>query len=162
MTKEDFKKLFDAYFDSIRNYLFYKGADTEEATDLAQDVFMRVWEKQFDATNQSIVPLLYKMANDMFISKYRRKQLEITYLNGLTNNEIEKNSPEDTFVQKELFLKYQRALANLSEKKRSVFLMSRMDGLSYKEIANRLNLSEKAIEKRMNLTISYLKKVLQY
>jgi len=52
-------------------------------------------------------------------------------------------------------------LACLSEKQRTVFLMSRMEGMKYHEIAERLKLSVKAVEKRMTITLTYLKKVLQ-
>jgi RNA polymerase sigma-70 factor (ECF subfamily) len=61
---------------------------------------------------------------------------------------------------KELFTDYTKALAALPEKQRTVFLMARMEGLTYKEIAERLNLSVKAIEKRMSLTLAHLRKTL--
>ncbi len=160
MTKEEFKYLFDKYFDSVRSYLFYRGAGIDEASDLAQDVFLRLWEKQMDVDPKTAIRLLYKMAGDMYISKYRRVKLEMNYLNSLKNDKVD-ISPEDELKHKELFLNYKRALASLSEKQRTVFLMSRMEGLKYQEIAERLKLSVKAVEKRMNITLTYLKKVLQ-
>lgn len=160
MTKEEFKYLFDKYFDSVRSYLFYRGAGIDEASDLAQDVFLRLWEKQMDVDPKTAIRLLYKMAGDMYISKYRRAKLEMNYLNSLKNDKVD-ISPEDELKHKELFSNYKRALASLSEKQRTVFLMSRMEGLKYQEIAERLKLSVKAVEKRMNITLTYLKKVLQ-
>ncbi|UCH13169.1 MAG: RNA polymerase sigma-70 factor, partial [Bacteroidales bacterium] len=56
---------------------------------------------------------------------------------------------------------YVKALSELSEKQRTVFLMARMEGLKYREIAERLNISIKAVEKRMSITLAYLKKALQ-
>ncbi len=79
MTKEEFKLLFDNYFDSVRSYLVYRGAEKEQASDLAQDVFLRVWEKQMDIDIKTALRLLYKMARDMFISQYRRETLEMNY-----------------------------------------------------------------------------------
>ena len=70
-------------------------------------------------------------------------------------------SPEDELRYKQLFENYTKALSNLSEKQRTVFLMARMEGLKYHEIAERLDLSVKAVEKRMSVTLAYLKKVLQ-
>jgi RNA polymerase sigma-70 factor (ECF subfamily) len=160
LTKEEFKYLFDSYFDSVRSYLFYRGAEKELASDLAQDVFLRLWEKQIDVDSKTAIRLLYKMAGDMFISKYRRDKLENNYMNSL-NNDRDDVSPEDQLRYKELNSNYTKALATLSEKQRTVFLMARMEGLKYHEIAGRLNLSVKAIEKRMSITLAYLKKVLQ-
>ncbi len=160
MTKEEFKYLFDKHFDSVRSYLFYRGAGMDEASDLVQDVFLRLWEKQIEVDPKTAIGLLYKIAGDMYISKYRRVKLEMNYLNSLTNDRVD-ISPEDELKHKELFTNYKKALANLSEKQRTVFLMSRMEGMKYHEIAERLKLSVKAVEKRMNITLTYLKKVLQ-
>ena len=160
MTKEEFKYLFDTYFDSVRSYLFYRGAGSDEASDLAQDVFLRLWEKQMDVDPKTAIRLLYKIAGDMYISKYRRAKLEMNYLNSLKTDRVD-ISPEDELKHKELFSNYKKALASLSEKQRTVFLMSRMEGLKYQEIAERLKLSVKAVEKRMNITLTILKKALQ-
>ncbi|TFH26757.1 MAG: RNA polymerase subunit sigma-24, partial [Bacteroidia bacterium] len=46
MNKEQFKSLFDRYFDDIRRYLYYRSGDEALSTDLAQDTFMRIWEKE--------------------------------------------------------------------------------------------------------------------
>ena len=159
MTKEEFKVLFDKYFDAVRSYLIYRGADKEVATDLAQDVFMRVWEKQLKIDTKAVLSLLYKMAGDMFISRYRRETLELNYRKSLKFDEHD-DSPEDQMQYSELRLKYTKALAQLDEKHRTVFMMARMDGLKYHEIAERLNLSIKAIEKRMSQTLAFLKKAL--
>ncbi|MBN2611260.1 MAG: sigma-70 family RNA polymerase sigma factor [Bacteroidales bacterium] len=160
MTKEEFKKLFDTYFDSVRSYLVYRGADKEQATDLAQDVFLRIWEKQLAIDSKGILGLLYKMAGNMFISRYRREMLELNYRNSIKFEE-QGFSPEEQMQYNELQQKYTKALAQLDEKHRTVFLMARMEGLKYHEIAERLNLSIKAIEKRMSQTLAFLKKALE-
>jgi RNA polymerase sigma-70 factor (family 1) len=160
LTKQEFKILFDTYFDSVRSYLFYRGADKEHASDLAQDVFLRIWEKQMDIDLKTVRRLLYKIANDMFVSQYRREDLEMNYRKTLKKDTSD-ISPEERLQYNELFTNYTKALAELPEKQRTVFLMSRMEGLKYKEIAERLNVSVKAIEKRMSLTLAYLRKTLQ-
>ena len=160
MTKEEFKILFDTYFDSVRSYLFFRGAEKEQASDLAQDVFLRIWEKQLDIDPRTALRLLYKIANDMFISQYRRADIELNYRKSL-KKDMSDISPEEHLQYTELFANYTKALAGLSEKQRTVFLMSRMEGLKYQEIAERLNLSVKAVEKRMSITLAYLRKKLQ-
>ncbi|MBN1416158.1 MAG: sigma-70 family RNA polymerase sigma factor [Bacteroidales bacterium] len=159
MTKEEFKVLFDSYFDAVRSYLFYRGAEKEQASDLAQDVFLRVWEKQLDVDPKTALRLLYKIAGDMFVSRYRRETLEMKYRKSL-KNDTDDFSPEDRLRYNELHARYTKALAALSEKQRTVFLMARMEGLKYHEIAERLNLSVKAVEKRMSIALAFLKKAL--
>lgn len=160
MTKEEFKVLFDKHFDSVRSYLFYRGADKELATDLAQDVFLRIWEKQLAIEPKGILRLLYKIAGDMFISRYRRETLELNYRKTLKFNDSNV-TPDERLQYNELKENYTKALAQLNEKQRTVFLMSRMEGLKYHEIAERLNISVKAVEKRMSNTLAYLKKALE-
>jgi RNA polymerase sigma factor (sigma-70 family) len=160
LTKEEFKVLFDKHFDSVRSYLFYRGADKELATDLAQDVFLRIWEKQLAIEPKGILRLLYKIAGDMFISRYRRETLELNYRKTLKFNDRDV-TPEERLQYNELKENYTKALAQLNEKQRTVFLMSRMEGLKYHEIAERLNISIKAVEKRMSNTLAYLKKALE-
>ncbi len=152
--------MFDTCFDSVRNYLVYRGADKEQASDLAQDVFLRVWEKQLEVDQKTALRLLYKIAGDMFVSRYRREVLEMNYRASLKFDTAD-ISPEESYRYKELFDNYTKALASLGERQRTVFLMARMEGLKYQEIADRLNISVKAVEKRMNIALAYLKKTLQ-
>jgi len=160
LTKEKFKLLFDTYFDSVRSYLFYRGAEKEQASDLAQDVFLKVWEKQFDIDLKAASGLLYKIAGDMFISQYRREKLELNFKTALLKDTADV-TPEDQFRYRELLSMYTKILAGMNEKHRIVFMMSRMEGLKYREIADRLRLSVKAVEKRMNIALSILKKTLE-
>ncbi|MEA1886515.1 MAG: RNA polymerase sigma-70 factor [Bacteroidota bacterium] len=161
MTQEEFKGLFDKYFDSIRAYIYYRCGDTETATDIAQEVFMQVWEKQFEIRGGRIKSLLYKISGDLFISKYRRKELEQRYMHSIELDYPE-DSPEEQVQLKELTARYEKALAALPENQRIVFLMSRNEELKYSEIAERLNISVKAVEKRMNKALSYLREALEY
>ena len=102
---------------------------------------MRLWEKQFVVDQKTIKPLLYKIAGDMFVSKYRREVLEMKYIASHKLQDDESSTEED-LSHEELRDKYQKALNNLNEKQRTVFLMSRVEELKYKEIAERLGLSE--------------------
>lgn len=156
MTKEQFKYLFDAYFDSVRSYLYFRGANPDDASDIAQEVFLRLWEKQFIVDKAKAKSLLYKIAGDMFVSKYRRDMLEINYIASNVNRDTEP-SAEEALHHKELLETYKTALNNLNEKQRTVFLMSRVEGLKYQEIAERLDLSVKAVEKRMSAALKFLK-----
>ena len=156
MTREEFKELFDRNFDSVRSYIYYRCGDKEVATDIAQDVFMKVWEKKFDSKKGNIKGLLYKIASDMFISNYRRRETEGIFRKTIEINYYER-SPEDSFEYNELKTKYEQALVAMNNNQRVVFLMSRVEELKYSEIAERLNLSVKAVEKRMKFALQFLR-----
>lgn len=159
MTKDEFKNIYDQYFDSIRNYIYYRSGDAELATDIAQDAFFKVWEKQFKYEPKKIKSLLYKISSDLFISQYRREKLAREYMTEIKFG-FREEEDNNNLEYKELKEKYERALARLPEKQRTVFLMSRIEELTYKEIAERLQLSVKAVEKRMSIALSELKHVI--
>lgn len=156
MRKEEFKLLFDTYFEDVRRYVLYRSGDEEIATDVAQETFMRVWEKQMVVDPQRVKGLLLKIAGDLFISQYRRKQVANNFFNTFQPSG-KSSTPEDELSFQELLKAYDVALKTMPEKQRTVFLMNRIDELKYKEIADQLGLSVKAIEKRMSLALEHLK-----
>jgi len=156
LTQQDFKKIFDQHFDAIRSYIYYRSGNSELATDIAQDTFMRLWEKQMKLENHKVLGLLYKIAGNLFVDRYRREKLELDYKNRFEFR-FKENTPEDQLQYKELKERYEVALVKMPEKQRTVFLMSRKDELKYHEIAERLELSVKAVEKRMKHALAFLK-----
>lgn len=160
MTKEKFQACFDKHFDAIRNYLYYRSGDAELATDLAQDVFMRIWEKQMVLEDGQTKGLLYKMASDSFVSHLRKLKVRKEYLESMPL--AFKTEPSESSMDYEVLKKqYEKILSTLPEKQRVVFLMSRMNGLTYQEIAERLTISVKAVEKRMRNALGQLRSGLQ-
>jgi RNA polymerase sigma-70 factor (family 1) len=156
LNHQEFQQLFDQYFERVRNYIFYRCGDPELATDIAQDTFMRIWEKRLIPDKGKEKALLFKIAGDIFISDYRRKQTALKFAET-TNNEPDSPSVDHELDNKELTAMYEKALSQMKENQRIVFLMSRNDGLKYREIAEHLDISIKAVEKRMSDALDYLK-----
>lgn len=161
MTNEDFKSCFNELFDAVRNYVYYRCNDGELATDIAQEAFMKIWEKDFVYHPQKTKGLAYKIANELWINQYRKSisvkkyQLTLSYDSLSTDNEHQ-------LEYQELKEKYEETLSRLPLNQREVFLMSRMEELTYKEIAERLDIGVKAVEKRMSLALKELRKALTY
>ncbi|WP_206609989.1 RNA polymerase sigma factor [Maribellus luteus] len=155
MTQQEFKELFELHFAQVRNYVFYRSGDTEIATDIAQETFMKVWEKNGSFSADRITGLLYKIANDLFISHYRKEQRSFQFFKHY-RPEAETRSPEDELAFEQLKTRYDKALQHMQENQRTVFLMSRVENLKYTEIAEMCMISVKAVEKRMKKALEYL------
>ncbi len=156
LDKTEFKQLFDHYFDAIRCFIFYRCGDADAASDMAQDVFTKIWEKRQQLHRSHIKSLLYKMANDLVISNYRKDMSRSDFEQSLSATG-EHLSPEEEFSFIELSATYAGVLAKMPESQRVVFLMSRNDELKYSEIAECLDISVKAVEKRMSAALHLLR-----
>ena len=155
MTAKDFKMIYDAHFDDLRRYLFYRSGDQDLSADIAQNVFMKVWTKKIEIASGNIKSLLFKMATDEFISHIRKKKVEKEYIENVNLKLIREPDNNDDLLEKKVL--FQKALNQLPEKQKTALLMNKMQGLTYKEIAEVLNLSQKAIEKRIGLALKALK-----
>lgn len=155
LTAKYFKMIYDAHFDDLRRYLFYRSGDQDLSADIAQNVFMKVWTKKIEIASGNIKSLLFKMATDEFISHIRRKKVERDYNNNIDLRLIRESDTDDDLSDKKL--RFEKALNQLPEKQRTALLMNKMQGLTHKEIAETLNLSQKAIEKRIGLALKALK-----
>ena len=161
VVKEVFKKCFDLWFDELRNYIAYRCCDEALATDIVQEAFLKLWEKKLDFEGDKTRGLLYKMAVDLWISQYRKQQSEKKYRLSLTWKQSHEQT-EELLYYEELKVKYEQAISDLPDKRRQVFLMSRMDALTYQEIADRLEITVKAVEKRMKLALEELRQRFNY
>ena len=155
MTAKDFKMIYDTHFDDLRRYLIYRSGDQDLSGDIAQNVFMKVWTKKIEIASGNIKSLLFKMATDEFISHIRRKKVEKEYTESIDLRLIREPDNNDDLLEKKVL--FQKALNQLPEKQKTALLMNKIQGLTYKEIAEVLNLSQKAIEKRIGLALKALK-----
>ena len=156
MTAKDFKMIYNTHFDDLRRYLIYRSGDQDLSGDIAQNVFMKVWTKKIELASGNIKSLLFKMATDEFISHIRRKKVERAYSDSIDLRLVqESDSGDDELKDKKE--QFKKALNQLPEKQRTALLMNKMQGLTYKEIAESLNLSAKAIEKRISQALGTLK-----
>ena len=158
-NRDQFRKLFEKHFKSLRNYVYYRCGDAELATDIAQDTFVRVWEKGIELYDGKEMGLLVKIANDLFVSAHRRMKVGQRFQNSI-NMGIESFTPDEQMSFNEMQAKYEKALAEMNETQRVVFLMSRQEGLKYAEIAERLGIGQKAVEKRMSNALDYFREKL--
>ncbi len=159
MTQREFKILFDTHFESVRRFIYYRIGDSELATDVGQETFMKIWEKQITPDSGKEIALLYKIASNILISRIRKDKSAMNYRKSMVLN-YETNTPSDQLEYEETKIKYETTLLSLSDKQRTVFLLSRVEELSYKEMSERLEISVKAVEKRMSQALASLRKAL--
>ena len=160
MTAKDFKMIYDLHFDDLRRYLTFRSGNQDLSGDIAQNVFMRVWTKKIEIGSGNIKSLLFKMATDEFISHIRKKKVEKEYTDSIDIRLTQEPDTDDDLSDKKQ--RFEKALNQLPEKQKITLMMNKMQGLTHKEIAEILNLSQKAIEKRIRLALETLKQNLNH
>lgn len=154
-----YESLFERYYARYVNFVDEIINDREAAKDLVQESFIKVWlNKERLDSDLSIGNYLYVLVKRATINFIRDRKfaesLSTELAEGLSSNE----DGEQRVVARESIRRIQGAVDHLPPQRRTVFLMSRQQGLSNKEIAAQLQLSEKTIERHITLALSSLRK----
>ena len=157
-----YRELFYAHARHVRNFLFYKGASATEANDLAQEAFLRLWRDCAKVSVEKARGYLFAVAGNLFLDEKKHEQVVLRFQRQAPAAEASnEENPHFDLETKELQDRLERAIEQLPENQRVVFLMNRMDKMKYAEIAAYLDLSVKAVEKRMHLALVELRQILK-
>lgn len=153
-----FTKVFLDYSETLFNYLFYKSGDAKLSEDLTQESFLQLWQNCAKVAHSSVKGYVFTTGRNKLYNIFEHKKVQLKF-QQLKHKESTNESPEFILESKELKLQLEQAISDLPEKQRVVFLLSRMDRKTYKEIAEIIGISKKAVEKRMYLALDTLRKV---
>ena len=154
-----FKVLFMKYFPVVKYFIANLIKSETVAEELAQDVFVKIWEQRIRLhVIKSFNSYICKMAKNMSLNYLEHKYIEALYLEkyqGETSFSIE----EDYFA-KELELFVELAVKNMPTKRKTIYEMSRKNGLSNDEIALKLGISKKTVENHLNIALNEIRKLI--
>jgi RNA polymerase sigma-70 factor (ECF subfamily) len=151
-----FKTVFDENYIYIRNYIYYLSGDMVLAEDLVQDVFVQLWEHRARIRHETTRAFLFTVARNGYFKHRRRQTLDLRFKN-LFFEQVENQSPEYLLEIREFDEKLQKAISSLPEKCRTIFLLNRIDGMTYREIAESTGVTQKAVEKQMTKAMALLR-----
>ncbi len=154
-----FEKLYFKYCKKLYNFVFSICKNREDTEGLVQLVFMKVWEKRTEIdTEQSFSGYIFRIAKNSLLNKIKKKLNERVYLDYLLSRpEDLSNSVEKNINFLELNLEIDRLIKNIPEKRRKIFLLSRMEGLTYREIAAKLNISVNTVNTQISKSLEELR-----
>jgi len=156
--EETFRRLYLKYAKDIRQFLFFKTQNIERAEDMMQDAFIKLWDNCSNVSFDKVKSYLFTTANHLFINQFRHDKVVRAYENQSTTLDKEVENPEFIAIEKEFLEKINNTIAALPEKQREVFVMNRIEKKKYKEIAELLDISVKAVEKRMHQALVVMRK----
>jgi len=144
-----FEELYAKHSKSLYNFIYYKCGNQAQSEDLVQEAFIKMWNNCAKVLFEKAKSFLYTVTNNLFLNEVAHKKVVLKY-KQIPKNEATNEDPEFLLEEKEFMVKLQNAIADLTDGQREVFLLNRIDKKTYKEIAILLNISVKAVEKRMH------------
>jgi RNA polymerase sigma-70 factor (family 1) len=157
-----FSSFFKNHAKSLRNFLFYKFGNKEQAEDLTQEAFIKLWQNCASVPIEKAKSYLYTIANNSSLNVIKHKKVVLEYEKKYTGLDRTNENPEYILEEKQFKTKLLKSIEDLNETQRVAFLMHRIDGKKYSEIAQELNISVKAVEKRIHLALVTLKKTIDF
>lgn len=151
-----FSRIYQKWGQALFNFIRYKTKDIDQANDLVQEAFITLWDHCADVTPEKAKSYLYTVANRKFLNQVAHLKVVQKHQNSSTLL-YDAQSPEYLMQEKEFNTKLQSAIESLPEGQKTAFLMNRIDQMTYAEIAEALDISVKAVEKRMHLALKTLR-----
>jgi len=145
-----FSSFFKTNAKTLRNYLYFKFGNEEQANDIAQETFIKLWENCVNIPEEKAKSYIYTVANNATLNQIAHQKVVLNYAKSNLNADETNLSPEFLIEEEEFKIKLEKAISNLTEGQRTAFLLNRIEGKKYKEIAEILNISLKAVEKRIH------------
>jgi RNA polymerase sigma-70 factor (ECF subfamily) len=156
---EAFQQLFNKFSPSVVNFAFRFVGSRERAEELAQEVFLQVYRsKERYEPKAKFSTWLFKIANNHCLNEVRKGEYRVSHESldsslDREGDERERDLPDtnprkgdDILAAKQAAYRIQQILRRLPESQRSALMLSRLEGMSYQEVAEVLGTTEKAVK----------------
>lgn len=155
--------LFKAWQPALCNLAYNIVLDAAAAKDIVQEVFMQLWRNRHEVEfGPSIKGYLFK-ATTHFSLNYIEKEKRINLFRDKVKQELTAQTDHGnrSMEVQELELKVRESIEKLPPKCKAIYLLSRQEGLSYRQIAEHLDLSPKTVENQMGIALEKLRNSLK-
>ncbi|WP_372934322.1 RNA polymerase sigma factor [Mariniphaga sediminis] len=161
--KDAINKLYEMFSRKLYNFAFSYLKTEEDALDVVQTVFINLWDKRKNISDDSnLESYLFTVTKNTVISTFRKKVQEKKYLENLRQTTVlSYNDTDEKYDYEILYEKIQKLIEELPEKRRHIFKLYKEEGLSNKEIAEKLNISVKTVEDHKTKAKHFIKNNLE-
>lgn len=151
-----FRILFDILYPTVYNFIGYFLPQKEDCEEVASGVFFIIWKQRHSLLSiKDFKAWLYTVSrNEAYHHlKQKEKYCNISIDDLPVELSIDQSAIDGEMIEKEMLDVYNRAVAELPERCKLIFLMVREERLKYKEIARILSIAERTVERQMNIAI---------
>ncbi len=157
-----FIRLFESHYADLRAQIAYRfKKQYQDVDDILQDAFHNVLRAENLEQVDNPKAYLYQTASNLALNRIRKQKYHENYLASQDIERVEEVSPEQIVISRRALSDVCESLDDFPEKYRRTFLMSRVEGKTYKEIGVELNIAESTVEKHIIKTLKFLRDRLQ-
>ncbi len=161
LSEEAFEKLFKTKFKPLTIFAYKYLKDTDLAKEIVHEAFIKLWEnRQAIDSKKNVSAYLYTTVNNLSLN-YIRDNKKFVSTEEVFDWHINPTDFENIVIRNELAQAIVTAIDKLPPKMRKVFIMSRYENMSHKEIAEKLGISTKTVENQINKALKRLRKDLK-
>jgi RNA polymerase sigma-70 factor (family 1) len=152
-------EIYDRYKIILQQHAYKKLGDLDEVEDVLQELFIHLWHKKESLTlTSSLSGYLFTAVRNRIFNIYHKKQREASYLDSLQEFIDQGEYSTDLLLrEKEFTAIIEKEIQALPPRMREVFLLSRNDGLTHKQIAERLGTSEQTVTTQIRNSLKTLR-----
>lgn len=156
-----FSALFMIYYPKMKFYLTRFLKDDNEASDMAQDIFYKIWENRENCCNiKNFNAYIYSMARNAVYNYFEHNLIKQNYASKFQEGALYNDILEGELYAKELGLLIDIAIEKMPEQRRRIFKMSRKEGLSNEDISKELFINKRTVENHITLALADLRKII--
>ncbi|MDN5213474.1 RNA polymerase sigma-70 factor [Fulvivirgaceae bacterium BMA12] len=154
-----FDSLFRKYSRKLYSFVFSYTGSHEDAEDITQEVFFRVWQNRHNINPElSFNAYIIVIARNLIFNLFRKRLQNNKYATYKRSAANTLNHTEDYIIFSELQQHSNMSVEKLPARCKQIFMLSRENGLSIKEIATQLNISPSTVENQINKALKLIRK----
>jgi RNA polymerase sigma-70 factor (ECF subfamily) len=161
-NEQAFKALFLKYYSAMCHFASQFLTDRELAEEIVQEMFVKIWEKRSVLNIEtSVKHYLFRSVRNHCLNQIQHEKIRKQYASKVLEAAQQEINTEQYFLEVDLIQRIEKCIESLPPKRREIFRLSREQGLKYKEIADKLDISVKTVEAQMGLALKYLREELK-
>lgn len=158
-SSDALRKLYDIYSKRLYGLVFATVKDHDETKDIVQKVFIKVWDNRetirFEANFKS---LLFTIARNLVYNFFKQRYNQMSLKDNISKKiNIVEPSSDQSLIEEDLFNLLQDLIDKLPPRRKEIFVMNRFQAYTYKEIAEKLQISENTVDTQMRKALEFIK-----
>lgn len=161
-NKQSFEVLFRNYYAPLCHFAHRFIGDTDDCEEVIQSFFLKIWEKRSGIDiNISVKSYLFGSVRNRCLNYIKHQKIKQQYQSNVTQSTVNDDHSSNSFLEIDLIEKIDQCISALPKRRREIFILSREQGLKYREIADKLGISIKTVETQMGHALKELREKLK-